>query len=92
MVVLASANTTRVQRVRRERNKSREVFISISLLHGGSGGFNGDSATDGYCLWSEAEKDGDGLVSSPTVWDVISSPIGSDVISGTVMILMIVIG
>ena len=42
-------------------------------------------------LWSEAEKDGDGFVGCPTVWDVISSAICSDVISGTIMVIVVII-
>ena len=61
------------------------------LFHRSSGGFNGDGATDGYRLWSEAEKDGDGFVGGPAVRDVIPSPIGTDVISGTVMVFVVVI-
>ena len=51
-----------VPRIKLRKKVRMEDFMIKNLFHGGSGGFNGDGTSDGYCLWSEAEKEGMGLL------------------------------
>ena len=63
-----------------------------NLLHGGSGGFDGDGASDGDDLGSDRKTDRDGLVRGLAVGDVIVTAEHTDVVACAVVVVVAGVG
>ena len=57
-----------------EEKGKNGIFHDQNLLHGGSGGFNGDGASDGYGEGIGGEADRDGAIGGGSIGQIIPSP------------------
>ncbi len=74
-----------------EKGEDRR-FHDQNLLHGGSGGFDGDGASDGYEGGSDIESQNDGFIGRFSIRYEIVTAVHADVVTGTTQIVEARIG
>ena len=73
--------TSHPSRGRKRKARLCGKDASKNLFHGGSGGFNGDGASDGYGEGIGGEADRDGAIGGGSIGQIIPSPAWSNIIS-----------
>ena len=69
-----------------------EDFMIKNLLHGGSGGFNGDGAPCGHGNRGDVQAEYDRFIGRPTIGNKIMPAKHTNVITGTIPVIVLRIG